>query len=84
MSFWQVPVVGIMGGYLANKFDKPTDANWYESSNILTITVAFMLGGANSDLFGRRYFILAGNVICCVSDYSKEGTLSDWALTDPC
>jgi MFS family permease len=26
-------------------------------------TIAFMICGANSDLFGRRYFILLGNVL---------------------
>lgn len=29
-------------------------------------TIAFMVCGANSDLFGRRYFILLGNVLVMI------------------
>jgi len=29
----------------------------------MTVTIAFMVCGANSDLFGRRWFIIGGNVL---------------------
>lgn len=29
----------------------------------MTVTIAFMICGANSDLFGRRWFIISGNVL---------------------
>lgn len=32
----------------------------------MTVTIAFMVCGANSDLFGRRAFIVGGNVIMFV------------------
>lgn len=32
----------------------------------MTVTIAFMVCGANSDLFGRRWFIVTGNVIMFV------------------
>ncbi|KAF2816333.1 MFS general substrate transporter [Mytilinidion resinicola] len=32
----------------------------------MTVTIAFMVCGANSDLFGRRWFIIGGNVIMFV------------------
>jgi MFS family permease len=32
----------------------------------MTVTIAFMVCGANSDLFGRRWFIVSGSVIMFV------------------
>lgn len=32
----------------------------------MTVTIAFMVCGANSDLFGRRWFIVGGNVVLFV------------------
>lgn len=29
----------------------------------MTVTIGFMICGANSDLFGRRWFIIGGNVL---------------------
>lgn len=39
---------------------------WVTSVYSLAGTIAFMLCGANSDLFGRRTFILFGNVLMLV------------------
>jgi MFS family permease len=40
-----------------------TNQHRITSVYIAAATIAFMLCGANSDLFGRRYFILGGNVL---------------------
>jgi hypothetical protein len=32
----------------------------------MTIAIAFMICGANSDLFGRRWFICGGNVLAFI------------------
>lgn len=39
---------------------------WVTSVYSLAGTIAFMLCGANSDLFGRRSFILFGNVLMLI------------------
>lgn len=40
--------------------------NRLTSAYIAAATISFMVCGANSDLFGRRYFILLGNVLVFV------------------
>lgn len=38
----------------------------FTSCYIAAATIAFMICGANSDLFGRRWFILGGNILVFV------------------
>lgn len=47
---------------VATKYGDPVQGNWYTSTYTACGTIAFMLCGANSDLFGRRWFILFGNI----------------------
>ncbi|KAF2640004.1 MFS general substrate transporter [Massarina eburnea CBS 473.64] len=42
------------------------EGTWFTSVYSLAGTIAFMVCGANSDLFGRRAFILFGNVLMLV------------------
>jgi MFS family permease len=40
-----------------------SQGTWFTSVYSVAGTIAFMLCGANSDLFGRRTFILFGNIL---------------------
>lgn len=42
------------------------DCSRLTSVYITAVTIAFMICGANSDLFGRRWFILTGNIFVFV------------------
>jgi MFS family permease len=44
----------------------PAQGTWVTSVYSLCGTISFMLCGANSDLFGRRAFILFGNVLMLI------------------
>ncbi|KAH0827271.1 hypothetical protein FOPE_00024 [Fonsecaea pedrosoi] len=63
ISFWPVPFFSTIEIQIATQFGAPASGTWINSVYPLAGTVSFMLCGANSDLFGRRYFILAGNVL---------------------
>lgn len=55
-----------VGTEIATSFGDATGANWYVASWIVSITVAFMIFGANTDMLGRRWFLISGQVICFV------------------
>lgn len=63
ISFWIVPSLSACGAVVATQLGNPTAASWYISIYTITVTIAFMVCGANSDLFGRRWFIVGGNAI---------------------
>ncbi|KAF2404824.1 MFS general substrate transporter [Trichodelitschia bisporula] len=65
-SFVPVPVMAAVGPNIAADFGEPTSYVWYVSAWIVSITICFMIAGANTDLLGRRWFLIAGNLICCV------------------
>ncbi|OAL05350.1 MFS general substrate transporter [Phaeosphaeriaceae sp. SRC1lsM3a] len=66
ISFWIVPSLSACGAVVATSLGDPTRAAWYVSLYTITVTIAFMVCGANSDLFGRRWFIVGGNLILFV------------------
>jgi MFS family permease len=66
ISFWIVPSLSACGAVVATQLGDPTRAAWYVSLYTITVTIAFMVCGANSDLFGRRWFIVGGNAILFV------------------
>jgi len=66
-AFWPVPAINAVSGPIAASLGDPSAANWYVTSFVLAICIAYMTCGTNSDLFGRRNFILVGNVLCFVS-----------------
>jgi len=39
---------------------------WFTSLYTMCNAIAFMICGANSDLFGRRWFLIGGNVLMLV------------------
>lgn len=49
-----------------NALTDQADCNRITSVYISAVTIAFMICGANSDLFGRRWFILGGNIFVFV------------------
>ncbi|KJR83763.1 uncharacterized protein SPSK_00105 [Sporothrix schenckii 1099-18] len=66
ISFWIVPAINSCAPTVATLLGDPTAYAWYVSIYLITITIAFMICGANSDLFGRRWFITGGNVLLFV------------------
>jgi len=66
ISFWIVPSISACQTITATQLGDPSAASFYISLYTITVTIAFMICGANSDLFGRRWFIVGGNVIMFV------------------
>jgi MFS family permease len=63
ISFWIVPSLSSVGAAVGAQLGDATKSAWYISTYTMTVTIAFMVCGANSDLFGRRWFIIMGNVL---------------------
>ncbi|EXJ89763.1 hypothetical protein A1O3_02830 [Capronia epimyces CBS 606.96] len=64
VSFWPVPFFSTIQPEIAASFGSPPAyGTWVTSVYIAAATIAFMTCGANSDLFGRRSFILMGNLL---------------------
>lgn len=66
LSFWPVPTTAAMMAKLAIQFGSPTASAWFVPAYTTANAIGFLLAGANSDLFGRRLFLLFGNACCCV------------------
>ncbi|KAH6898208.1 fungal trichothecene efflux pump [Thelonectria olida] len=63
ISFWIVPSLSACQAQVASQLGDSSKAAWYVPIYTMTVTMAFMVCGANSDLFGRRWFIIFGNVL---------------------
>ncbi|KAB5560332.1 fungal trichothecene efflux pump [Coniochaeta sp. 2T2.1] len=66
LSFWPIPVMANIGGAVAAEFGQPNKYIWFIPAWTLSITICFMICGANTDLLGRRWFLVLGNLICTV------------------
>lgn len=55
LSNWPVPTVAAVLGPVATQMGDVNQATWYTSMYVVAATIAFMICGANSDLFGRRW-----------------------------
>ena len=55
-----------VGVEIATGFGDGTASNWFIAAWIISITIMFMLAGANTDMLGRRWFLIAGQVICTI------------------
>ncbi|KAF7196765.1 Trichothecene efflux pump TRI12 [Pseudocercospora fuligena] len=67
LSFWPVPFFSQIQNQMSAQFGSdPAMGTWVTSVYSIAGTIAFMVCGANSDLFGRRHFILLGNVLVCI------------------
>ncbi|KAF2815732.1 MFS general substrate transporter [Mytilinidion resinicola] len=66
LSFWPVPTTAALQTKLAAEWVSPLSSSWFVPAYTTASAIGFLLAGANSDLFGRRLFLLFGNVTCCV------------------
>lgn len=73
ISFWIVPTYSGVQAVIATQLGDVTKQAWYVPVYTMTVTMAFMVCGANSDLFGRRWFIIGGNVLLFIG-YIVAGT----------
>jgi MFS family permease len=68
ISFWPVPFFSTIQNEMAVSFgSSPAMGSWLTSVYSIGGTIAFMVFGANSDLFGRRNFIILGNILMVVA-----------------
>lgn len=63
ISFWIVPSASSAQAVIATRLGNAASAAFYIPVYTMTVTIGFMVCGANSDLFGRRWFIITGNVL---------------------
>ncbi|KAF9891663.1 hypothetical protein FE257_003675 [Aspergillus nanangensis] len=63
ISFWIVPTFGATMRIIATELGDVNMQAWFVPVYTMCVTMAFMICGANSDLFGRRWFIIGGNIL---------------------
>ena len=63
VSYWSVPCLAGIQKQIAVELGDGTQGTWITAVYNLGAVVAFLVCGPNSDLFGRRYFILFGNLL---------------------
>ncbi|KAK4496022.1 hypothetical protein PRZ48_013291 [Zasmidium cellare] len=68
LSFWPVPTTSAMQASLATKLGDATGTTvyWFVPAYTTGNSLGFLIAGANSDLFGRRIFLLFGEVAAAV------------------
>jgi MFS family permease len=66
LSFWPVPTTAALQTQLGIKWGASTAVYWFIPAYTSGCALGFLIAGANSDLFGRRLFLIAGHVLCCV------------------
>ncbi|KAF2646137.1 MFS general substrate transporter [Massarina eburnea CBS 473.64] len=80
ISFWIVPALSACQTVTATQLGDPSAAAFYIALYTMTVTIAFMVCGANSDLFGRRWFIVGGNAVMFVGFVVGGSAKSNMAL----
>ncbi|KAH8651209.1 fungal trichothecene efflux pump [Xylariales sp. PMI_506] len=81
LSFWPVPIFAAIQTNVAASFGTPNDYIWFIPSWSLAITVSFLIAGPNTDLLGRRWFLVGGNLICLVGHLVIATAKSAGAVT---
>jgi MFS family permease len=66
LSFWPVPTTAALQSKLSIQLGDPSSVAWYIPAYTTGNAIGFLIAGANSDLFGRRLFLLFGNICCCI------------------
>jgi len=66
ISNWPLPCFGTITVQISQILGNQNDGGWIISTYTVAIAISFMICGANSDLLGRRWFIIGGNVILFV------------------
>ena len=51
---------------LAVRFDATLNSAWFVPAYTTGCALGFIFAGANSDIFGRRLFLLMGNIFACI------------------
>jgi MFS family permease len=72
-----MPGLAITEAQIAQQFGVTGESTWMVSVYFITGLVAFMICGPNSDLFGRRWFLISGNVFVVVG-YIIGGTAKNF------
>lgn len=66
LCFWPVPTVSSIGSLVSADLGDPNAYVWFVPAWTIATTVSFMINGANTDILGRRWFLVGGNLICTV------------------
>ncbi|KAK4870079.1 hypothetical protein LT330_005133 [Penicillium expansum] len=66
LSFWPIPVVSAIGTMISTDMGDPTGYIWFVPAWTISITCAFLIFGPNTDLLGRRWFLVLGNLVCFI------------------
>ncbi|KAJ5179214.1 Major facilitator superfamily domain general substrate transporter [Penicillium capsulatum] len=66
LSFWPVPVMSAIGTLISADMGEPNGYIWFVPAWTISITCAFLIFGPNTDLLGRRWFLVLGNLVCFV------------------
>ncbi|KAJ5698367.1 hypothetical protein N7462_000372 [Penicillium macrosclerotiorum] len=66
LSFWPVPVVSAIGSELSADMGEANGYIWFVPAWTISITCAFLIFGPNTDLLGRRWFLVLGNLVCFI------------------
>ncbi|KAK1139427.1 peroxiredoxin prx5 [Aspergillus melleus] len=66
LSFWPVPTMSAIGTSVSADLGNPSGYMWYIPAWTIAITCSFMIFGSNTDLLGRRWFLVGGNLVCTV------------------
>ncbi|KAK5128260.1 hypothetical protein LTR85_002927 [Meristemomyces frigidus] len=81
LSFWCIPVAAAIGSELSADFGHPTGYVWYIPAWTIAITVSFLWFGPNTDLLGRRWFLVGGNLITTVGHIVVASAKSSSQIT---
>lgn len=75
-----MPVLSAIGASVAADLGDPSAVAWYISGWTISITVAFLWFGPNTDLLGRRWSLVGGNfvttlghIVVATAKYSHHG-----------
>ena len=80
ITFWPVACFASIQTLVATSLGGAADAPWLTTAFTLAATVAFLVCGVNSDLFGRRWFIILGNLLATVGGIVAGSATSIAAL----
>ncbi|KAL5390884.1 hypothetical protein DPSP01_001384 [Paraphaeosphaeria sporulosa] len=63
LSFWVVTTISAIQTQVATELGNPSNASWWTTIYTMCTAISFMIFGGNSDLFGRRWFVISGNIL---------------------
>ncbi|KAI1628444.1 fungal trichothecene efflux pump [Exophiala viscosa] len=84
ISFWIVPTLSSVQSVIATELGDPSGSAFWIPIYTTGVTIAFMVCGANSDLFGRRWFIIGGNVLLFIGYIVMGSAKNNTAMIASC